>query len=100
VASGGIIATILCCALGVGVLVRNHVAGVVGALVWIFSLQPLRPLIDDALEGTSIFGAAAILGGASGSDDLSWAGALLVLGVWAAVFIVAGLLVDARRDVD
>jgi PTS system mannose-specific IIC component len=42
---------------------------------------------------------AATLAGAS-PDEVSWAGALLVLGLWAGVFMVAGLLVDARRDVE
>jgi ABC-2 type transport system permease protein len=101
VIAGGIIAATLCCALGVGigVLIRNQVAGVVGALVWLFILEPLIPLIDDVLAKGSILGAAATLGGAS-VDEVSWAGALLVLGVWAGVFVAAGLLVDARRDVD
>jgi hypothetical protein len=91
----------LCCALGVGigVLLRNQVAGVVGSLVWLLILEPLLPLIADDLAKGSILNAAGTLGGAQ-SDELSWAGALLVLGVWAGVFVVAGLLVDARRDVD
>lgn len=62
-------------------------------------VEPLLPLIGDALADGSIIGAAATLGGAE-SDELSWAGVLLVLGLWAAVFVVAGVLVDARRDVD
>jgi ABC-2 type transport system permease protein len=101
VIGGGILAALLCCALGVGVgvLVRNQVAGVVGTLVWIFILEPLIPLIDDVLTKGSILGAAATLGGAS-PDEVSWAGALLVLGLWAGVFVAAGLLVDARRDVE
>jgi ABC-2 type transport system permease protein len=101
IAGGGILAATLCCALGVGigVLVRNQVAGVVGALVWLFILEPLIPLIDDVLVTGSILGAAGTLGGAD-SDEVSWAGALLVLSIWAGVFVVAGLLVDARRDVD
>jgi ABC-2 type transport system permease protein len=101
VIAGGIIAATLCCALGVGigVLVRNQVAGVVGALVWLFILEPLMPLIDEVLMKGSIIGAAATLGGAQ-SDEVSWAGALLVLGVWAGVFVVAGVLVDSRRDVE
>lgn len=101
VIAGGIIAATLCCALGVGigVLVRNQVAGVVGALVWLFILEPLMPLIDDVLAKGSIIGAAATLGGAS-ADEVSWAGALLALAVWAGVFVVAGLLVDGRRDVE
>lgn len=101
VAAGGIIAAVLCCALGVGVgvLVRNQVAGVVGALVWLFILEPLIPLIDDVLAKGSILGAAATLGGAS-TDEVTWAGALLALGLWSGVFMLAGVLVDARRDVD
>jgi ABC-2 type transport system permease protein len=101
VIAGGIIAATLCCALGVGigVLVRNQVAGVVGALVWLFILEPLLPLIDDVLVKGSIIGAAATLGGAR-PDEVSWTGALLALGVWAGVFVVAGVLVDSRRDVE
>ena len=98
---GGIVAAMLCTALGVGVgmVVKNQVAGVVGALVWIFILAPATTLIDDWLAKTLILGAAATLGGAS-SDEISWAGALLVLGLWAAVFVAAGLAFERRRDVD
>jgi ABC-2 type transport system permease protein len=101
VIGGGILTAMLCCALGVGlgVLVRNQVAGVVGSLVWLLILEPLLPLIADDLVKGSILGAAATLGGAS-PDEVSWAGALLVLGIWAGVLVIAGLLVDARRDVE
>jgi ABC-2 type transport system permease protein len=101
VIGGGILTAMLCCALGVGigVLVRNQVAGVVGALVWLLILEPLMPLIADDLAKGSILGAAGTLGGAQ-SDDVSWAGALLVLGIWSGVFMLVGLLVDARRDVE
>jgi ABC-2 type transport system permease protein len=101
VIGGGILTAMLCCALGVGigVLIRNQVAGVVGALVWLLILEPLLPLIADDLAKGSILGAAGTLGGAQ-SDDVTWAGALLVLGLWSGVFMLAGLLVDARRDVD
>ena len=101
VIGGGILTAALCAALGVavGVLVRNQVAGVVGTLVWLLILEPLLPLIDDVLAKGSILGAAATLGGAS-SDEVSWLGALLVLGVWTGVLMLAGLLVDSRRDVE
>ena len=101
VIGGGILTAMLCCALGVGigVLIRNQVAGVVGALVWLLILEPLLPLIADDLAKGSILGAAGTLGGAQ-SDEVTWAGALLVLGLWSGVFMLAGLLVDARRDVD
>jgi len=101
VIGGGILTAALCAALGVavGVLVRNQVAGVVGTLVWLLILEPLLPLIDDVLAKGSILGSAATLGGAS-SDEVSWLGALLVLGVWTGVLMLAGLLVDSRRDVE
>jgi ABC-2 type transport system permease protein len=101
VIGGGILTAMLCTAVGVGlgVLVKNQVAGVVGSLVWLLILEPLLPLIADDLVKGSILGAAATLGGAS-PDEVSWAGALLVLGIWAGVFMLAALLVDARRDVD
>ena len=101
VIGGGILTAMLCCALGVGigVLIRNQVAGVVGSLVWLLIIDPLLPLIADDLAKGSILGAAGTLGGAQ-SDEVSWAGALLVLGLWSGVFMLAGLLVDARRDVE
>ena len=101
IVGGGIIAAVLCTALGVGVgmVVKNQVAGVVGALVWLFILEPLIPLIDDWLAKLSILGAAATLGGAS-PDEVSWTGALLVLGLWAGVFMALGLALERRRDVD
>jgi ABC-2 type transport system permease protein len=101
IVGGGLITAMLVTALGVGVgmVVKNQVAGVVGALVWLFILEPLIPLIDDWLVNVSILGAAATLGGAS-PDEVSWGEALLVLGLWAAVFVAAGLAFERRRDVD
>jgi ABC-2 type transport system permease protein len=98
---GGILTATLCAALGVGlgVLVRNQVAGVVGTLVWLLILEPLLPLIEEDLVKGSVLGAAATLGG-SAPDEVSWSGALLVLVIWAGVFTIAGLVVDSRRDVD
>jgi ABC-2 type transport system permease protein len=101
IVGGGLIAAMLATALGVGIgmVVKNQVAGVVGTLVWLFILEPLMPLIDDWLVKVGILGAAATLGGAS-PDEVSWAGALLVLGLWAALFVTAGLAFERRRDVD
>src|SRR5204862_3383477 len=47
---GGLLTVMLIAALGIGigVLVRNQVAAVVGTLVWIFILEPLIPLASDA----------------------------------------------------
>jgi hypothetical protein len=100
-AAGAIIAAALSTALGVGVgiLVKNQVAGVVGSLVWILILAPLLGLIDEDIPAYTNADAAGTVGGSEG-EVLSWGGAIAVLFAWAAVFVVVGLLVDRRRDVD
>jgi ABC-2 type transport system permease protein len=100
-AGGGLIVSVLTVALGVGVgvLVRNQVAGVVGALIWLFILSPVLGLIDDDLPNYTTLPAAGIAGG--GSDtSISYGTAVIVLVVWAVVLFGAGLLVERRRDVD
>jgi ABC-2 type transport system permease protein len=101
VVAGGILTAMLAAAVGVGVgvLVRNQVAGVVGALLWMFILEPLAPLISDGLVKFSLLNAAAAAGGGT-AEDVSFAGGLAVLGAWAALFVAAGLLVERRRDVE
>jgi ABC-2 type transport system permease protein len=100
IAGGGVLVAVLTTALGVGVgvLVRNQVAGVVGALIWLFILAQLLSLIDEDLPNYTTLPAAAVAGGADG--DISFTRAVIVLVVWAVVFFAAGLLVDSRRDVD
>jgi ABC-2 type transport system permease protein len=97
---GSLLVATLCVSLGVGigVLVRNQVAGVVGALVWLFILAPLLGLIDDNWPDYTTINLAARVGGSDG--ELSWGVAVLVMVAWAVVFIAVGLLVDSRRDVD
>jgi ABC-2 type transport system permease protein len=101
VIGGGLIVASLTAALGVGVgvLVRNQVAGVVGALIWLFILSPLLGLIDEGLPNYTTLPAAGVAGGSQG-DGLSWGGAVAVLVVWALVFNVLGLLAEKRRDID
>jgi ABC-2 type transport system permease protein len=85
---------------GIGVLVRNQVAGVVGALIWVLVLAPLLGLIDDRLPNyATIVDAAAIVGG-SEDDAVSWGGAVGVLVAWALVFNVVALILEKRRDID
>jgi ABC-2 type transport system permease protein len=100
IAGGGLIVAVLTTALGVGVgvLVRNQVAGVVGALIWLFILSPVLGLIDEQLPNYTTLPAAGVAGG--GSGDISWARSVVVLVAWAVVFFAAGLLVERRRDVD
>jgi len=101
VAAGAVVAAALTTALGVGVgvVVKNQVAGVVGALVWILILAPLLGLIDEDIPEYTNAAAAGTVGGTH-SDVLSWGAAIVVLGAWALVFVIAALLVDRRRDVD
>jgi ABC-2 type transport system permease protein len=101
VISGGLIVASLTVVLGVGVgvLIRNQVAGVVGTLIWLFIVSPLLGLIDDNLPNYTTLPAAGVAGGTEG-DGLSWGGAVAVLVVWALVFNVLGLIAEKRRDID
>jgi ABC-2 type transport system permease protein len=101
VISGGLIVASLTVVLGVGVgvLIRNQVAGVVGSLIWLFILSPLLGLIDENLPNYTTLPAAGVAGGTEG-DGLSWGGAVAVLVVWALVFNVLGLIAEKRRDID
>ena len=102
-AAGGVIVAVLTVALGVGVgvLVRNQVAGVVGALIWLFILSPVLGLIDESLPNYTTLPAAGVAGGGSGDSNApSWGGAVLILVAWAAVFLAVALFVERRRDVD
>jgi len=99
---GGLIGAVLAVVLGtgIGVLVRNQVAGVVGTLVWIFIAEPLTPLIWGKLRGYGVLNAAGAVGGSVTHDTLSWAGAIAVLAAWAAVFLAVALAVDRHRDIE
>lgn len=98
---GTLIASALSMALGVGVglLVKNQVAAVVGTLVWIMIGVQLIQLIDEDLPHYATPEATVALGG-SDVDEVSWSKGLIVMLVWTAVFVVAGFLAERRRDVD
>jgi len=102
IAGGGLLVSVLTVALGVGVgvLVRNQVAGVVGALIWLFILSPVLGLIDDDLPDYTTLPAAGVVGGSTDADGLAYGTAVVVLVAWAVVFFAAGLLLERRRDVD
>jgi hypothetical protein len=102
VIAGGLLTATMSAALGVGVglVVRNQVAGVVGALVWLFVVEPLVSLVsDDAFHYTIGVASGAAAGGPT-DDSLNWGPSLAVLAAWAVVLVAAGLLVDRRRDVE
>ena len=98
---GTLIASVLSVALGVGVglLVKNQVAAVIGTLVWIMIGVQLIQLIDDDLPNYTTPPATVALGGSLDSE-VSWSQGLVVMLAWTAVFLVLGLLADQRRDID
>jgi ABC-2 type transport system permease protein len=101
VAAGGLIGAVLCASLGVGIgtLVRNQVASVVGLFAWLLVLEPLVGLISQDLVQFTIGTAASALG-TGGNSDTSGLTAGVVLATWVLVLSLAGALVDRRRDVD
>lgn len=99
--------------VGVGTLIRNQVAAIVGVLAFTQFIEPILRTVggfvdgvaevtrylpgaaSDALVGPSIFSTVA---GQSGDGLDWWVGGLILLG-YAAVFLVLGWLFSWRRDV-
>ena len=101
VAVGSILGAGLCAIMGVaaGALVRNQVAGVVGALILMFVGMPLLNIADETAAEVTPFGAAALLAGdPAAGDRLSWGEAGLVLAAWTAPLLLAAIVVERRRD--
>ncbi|MDY7100224.1 MAG: ABC transporter permease subunit [Actinomycetota bacterium] len=85
--------------VGVGALIRNQVAAIVGALAWTLVIESLAvallPEVGRWLPG----GAAGAIGAGDGSDLLEpWAGALVFVG-YGVLFGVVGSLTTIRRDI-
>jgi ABC-2 type transport system permease protein len=103
--AGNAAASALYAAIGVGLgaLIRNQVGAIIGALGWIFLIEPLLTLIpgfEDVITRWFPTGAAnALAGTASSSDALGQVPAGLLLAAYAAVFVVAGVYVLRDRDV-
>jgi len=102
--------------IGVGALVRNQVAAVVGVIAFTQFVEPILRTVAGFVEGVS--GAARFLPGATsdalvgasfystltvpaagGADTLEWWAGGLVLLAYALVLIVLGYAVSWRRDV-
>jgi hypothetical protein len=101
IAGGGVLAVILCAALGVGAgtLIRNQVAAIVGIFVWLLILEPLVGLLGDEWVKFTIGPASHALS-VGGSSDASMLTGGVVLASWAAVVSTLAAIVDRRRDVD
>jgi ABC-2 type transport system permease protein len=103
--AGNTAASALYAAIGVGLgaLIRNQVGAIIGALGWIFLIEPLLTLIpgfEDVITRWFPTGAAnALAGTASSSDALDQVPAGLLLAAYAAIFVAAGVYVLRDRDV-
>jgi ABC-2 type transport system permease protein len=89
--------------IGIGVLIRNQIAAVIGTLVYLFVLEPLIdiiPVVQKAYPYLPGAAAAAITGASRGNlthlDALQ--GGLVLLG-WGVLFAVAGWIFTIRRDI-
>jgi hypothetical protein len=100
VAAGSILGAGLCAIMGVaaGALVRNQVAGVVGALILMFLGMPLLNIASETAAELTPFGAAVVLAGDPTVDTLSFGEAGLVLGAWTIPLTLAAIVVERRRD--
>ena len=89
--------------VGLGAVIRNQVGAIIGALGWIFLIEPLLTLIpgfEDVITRWFPTGAAnALAGTATSSDALDQIPAGLLLALYAALFVAAGLFVLRDRDV-
>ena len=98
---GTIAMSMLFAALGVGIggVVRNQVFAVVGLLVWLLVVENILFGVVPSVGRFAPGKAAAALVGADEAHLLSVTGGGLVLLAWVTVFVVAGGLITARRDV-
>jgi ABC-2 type transport system permease protein len=108
---GGSLTTALYAALGVGIgaLIRNQVGAVVGALVYIFVLEPILGGVlslwnaaDNIMPRYSLGAVSNALAGLDVDDStdlLSQAAGGLLLLLYAAIFIGLGFLLTQRRDI-
>lgn len=92
--------------VGVGVLLRNQIAGVMASLAFLLVVEPLiaiTPYIQNAYKYTPAAAANAVTTYGTirrGLDVLDpWQGALLLLG-WGLFFAVLGWVLTVRRDID
>jgi hypothetical protein len=89
--------------IGLGVLVRNQITAVIGALAYLFVLEPLIqiiPVVKDIYPYLPGAAASAITGSGRSTSSLlvPWAGGLVLLG-WGVLFALSGWIFTIRRDI-
>jgi ABC-2 type transport system permease protein len=103
--AGNAVASALFAAIGVGLgaLIRNQVGAIIGALGWIFLVEPLLTIIpgfEDVIAKWFPSGAANQAAGTAELDDmLGQVPAALLTAAYAAAFVAAGIVMMRRRDI-
>jgi ABC-2 type transport system permease protein len=85
--------------VGLGAIVRNQVAAVVGSLVWLLVVENLLVSLFPAIGKWLSFGASASLIGSADAGLLPVGAAALLLLGYAAAFIATGIHLTTTRDV-
>jgi ABC-2 type transport system permease protein len=85
--------------VGIGAIVRNQVAAVVGTLIYLFVLEPVIGVLSTRVAAFTIGGTQATLTGVPPDDALAPLAAGLVLAAWALALALVGAELEERRDV-
>jgi ABC-2 type transport system permease protein len=85
--------------VGIGAIVRNQVAAVVGTLIYLFVLEPVLGVISSDVAAYTIGGSQSALTAAPVEDALDPLVGGLVLAAWALGLSLAGAELEERRDV-
>jgi ABC-2 type transport system permease protein len=85
--------------VGIGAIVRNQVAAVVGTLIYLFVLEPVIGVISSDVAAYTLGGSQSALTAAPVEDALDPLVGGLVLAAWALGLALAGAELEERRDV-
>jgi ABC-2 type transport system permease protein len=85
--------------VGIGAIVRNQVAAVVGTLIYLFVLEPVIGVVSSDVAAYTIGGSQSALTAAPVEDALDPLVGGLVLAAWALGLSLAGAELEQRRDV-
>jgi ABC-2 type transport system permease protein len=85
--------------VGIGAIVRNQVAAVVGTLIYLFVLEPVIGLLSTDVAALTIGGSQSALTAVPVDDALEPLPGGLVLAAWGLVLSLVGAELEERRDV-
>jgi ABC-2 type transport system permease protein len=85
--------------VGIGAIVRNQVAAVVGTLIYLFVLEPVIGVVSTDVAAYTLGGSQSALTAAPVEDALAPLAGGLVLAAWAVALGVVGAELEERRDV-